>query len=305
MQFWHIKDFFKKQAKFPKYKSKRKSKPSFYVDILKIEFTSTHVKLEKISNSKRPNKQKQNWIKLAERDRVPIGYKYTNPRVIFNGLNWFLTVGVEFEQSNDLPTNKGIGVDFGIKNLATCSDGNVYKNINKSQTVKKIEKKKRRLQRNISKKYLKNKKGINYCKTSNIVKSEKQLLKVVHWLSNIRHNYLHNVSSEIVNRKPKFIVLEDLNVSGMMKNRHLAKAIQNQCFYEFNKQFQYKSNWNNIKFIEVNRFYPSSKTCSICGIINKDLKLKNRVFKCECGNILDRDYNASLNLARYGKQLIV
>ena len=132
------------------------------------------------------------------------------------------------------------------------------------------------MQRKVPKKYLKNKKGASYCKTSNIIKSEKELLKLNHRLTNIRHNYLHQVTSEIVNRKPKFIVLEDLNVKGMMKNRHLAKAVQEQCFYEFYRQVQYKSLWNNIDFITADRWFPSSKLCSVCGNIKKDLKLSDR-----------------------------
>lgn len=156
------------------------------------------------------------------------------------------------------------------------------------------------MQRKVSKKYQLNKKGERYCKTSNIIKSEKQLLKVNKRLANIRHNYLHQVTSEIVNRKPKFIVLEDLNVKGMMKNRHLAKAIQEQCLYEFYRQIQYKSDWNNIEFVVADRFYPSSKLCSCCGNIKKDLKLSDRTYICsECGNTIDRDYQASVNLMRY------
>lgn len=160
------------------------------------------------------------------------------------------------------------------------------------------------MQRKVSKKYLKNKKGASYCKTSNIIKSEKEFLKLNHRLTDIRHNYLHQVTSEIVNRKPKFIVLEDLNVKGMMKNRHLAKAVQEQCFYEFYRQIQYKSLWNNIDFITADRWFPSSKLCSVCGNIKKDLKLSDRTYICECGNIIDRDYQASVNLYNYGKSIV-
>ena len=129
---------------------------------------------------------------------------------------------------------------------------------------------------------------------------EKELLKLSHRLTNIRHNYLHQVTSEIMDRKPKFIVLEDLNVKGMMKNRHLAKAVQEQCFYEFYRQIEYKSNWNNIEFVVADRYFPSSKLCSCCGHIKKDLKLSDRTYICsECGNTIDRDYQASVNLMRY------
>lgn len=294
------KNFFKGLAKYPKFKSKRKSKPSFYVDTCKIQFTNTHIKLEKIADSTRKNRAKANWIRLAERNRIPLNCKYYNPRVTFDGLNWWISVGVEFSENTEKPLNDGIGIDIGIKDLAICSDKNTYKNVNKTAKVKKLKKKKRRLQRKISKKYLKNKKGVRYCKTKNILESEKQLLKINHRLTNIRHNYLHYVTSEIISRKPKFIVLEDLNVKGMMKNKHLAKTVQEQCFYEFYRQIQYKCNWNNIEFITADRYYPSSKMCSCCENIKKDLKLKDRIYICaECGNVIDRDYQASVNLKRY------
>ena len=214
-----------------------------------------------------------------------------------------VSIGIEVDDNNNLPSNDGVGIDLGIKNLAVCSDGNTYKNINKTQKVRKIEKKKRRLQRSISRRYEKNKKGGSYCKTSNIIKREK-LLKVIKRLTNIRQNYLHQTTSEIIKRKPSFICMEDLNVSGMMKNKHLSKAVQQQCFYEFRKQIEYKSNWNNISVIIADRFFPSSKLCSCCGNIKKDLKLSDRIYKCECGNIIDRDFQASLNLKQYGENVL-
>ena len=144
-----------------------------------------------------------------------------------------------------------------------------------------------------------------YKKTKNIIKLENQLKKLSQRLTNIRHNYLHQITTEIIKRKPSFIVVEDLNVSGMMKNKHLSKAIQEQRFYEFYRQLQYKSEWNNIKFIVADRFFPSSKTCSQCGSYKKDLKLSDRKYICSyCGSILDRDYNASLNLKNYGQELV-
>lgn len=294
------KNFFRGIAKYPKFKSKKKSKPSFYINSAKIRFTSTHVKLEKLTESQKANKQKFNLIKLAEKNKIPVNAKYFNPRVTFDGLNWWISVGIECSESTENPLNEGIGIDIGIKDLAICSDKRTYKNINKTEKVKKLKKKKRRLQRKISGKYNKNRKGVSYCKTKNILKSEKQLLKINHQLTNIRHNYLHQVTSEIISRKPKFIVLEDLNVKGMMKNKYLAKAVQEQCFYEFYRQIQYKCNWNNIEFITADRYYPSSKMCSCCGNIKKDLKLKDRTYICtECGNVIDRDYQASVNLKRY------
>lgn len=291
------KNFFNGNSGFPKFKSRKKSKPSFYVRNDKIEFTDTHVKLMKLSDSTRKNRRKLNWVRLAETSRVPTNCKYSNPRVTFDGINFWLSVAIEVEDATELPTNEGIGIDLGIKDLAICSDGNVYRNVNKTREVKRLEKKKKRLQRKLSKKYVANKNE----KTKNILKLEKELLKINHRLSNIRHNYTHQVTTEIINRKPMFISLEDLNVSGMMKNRHLAKAIQEQSFYSFKATLSYKAKLNNIQIVEVPTFYPSSKTCSCCGSIKSDLKLSDRVFICpECGNRMDRDFNASINLKNYG-----
>ena len=298
------KRFFKGQCKYPKFKSKKHSTPSFYQDNIKIQFTDTHVKVESFSISKKQNKQKLNWIKLCEKGRIPTDCKYMNPRFTYDGLYWYVSVGIEVNDNTTLPSNEGIGIDLGIKDLAICSNGNTYKNINKTQTVKKLEKKKRRLQRSISRKYEENKKGASYCKTSNIIKSEKELLKLNHRLTNIRQNYLHQTSAKIVKREPSFICIEDLNVSGMMKNKHLSKAVQQQGFYEFRRQIEYKTMWNNIPVVIADRFFPSSKLCSCCGSIKKDLKLSDRIYKCECGNIIDRDYQAALNLKQYGENVL-
>lgn len=294
------KKFFKGKCKYPKFKSKRKTIPSFYQDNFKIQFKERKVYLSGIG-----------FVKLAEKNRFPIGkgknkeISVSNPRIAFDGLNWWISAGMEFEDSTNIPLNEGIGIDLGIKDLAICSDENTYKNINKTSKVKKLKKKQRRLQRSISRKYEKNKEGESYRKTCNIVKSEKKLLKVNKRLTNIRHNYLHQTTSEIVSRKPMFIVLEDLNVIGMMKNKYLSRAIQEQCLYEFYRQIQYKSSWNNIKFIEADRYYPSSKLCSACGCVNKSLKLSDRTYICpECGNVIDRDYQASLNLKAYGENVL-
>ena len=299
------KDFFKGYTKFPRFKSKKHSVQKFYQDNMTIQFTNTHVKVEGFATSKKKNKQKLNWIRLAEHGRIPTeNVKYMNPRIKYDGLNWYITVSIEYEDSTTLSSNEGIGIDLGIKDLSICSDGNKYQNINKTQKIKKLEKRKRRLQRSISRKYEKNKKGGSYCKTSNIIKSEKELLKLNHRLTNIRQNYLHQTTSEIVKREPSFICIEDLNVKGMMKNRHLSKAVQQQCFGEFRRQIEYKSTWNNIPVIIADRFFPSSKLCSCCGNIKKDLKLSDRIYKCECGNVIDRDYQAALNLKRYGEMVL-
>lgn len=291
------KNFFKGNSGFPKFKSRKNSKQSFYVLSGKIDFTDTYVKLMKIANSTKKNKQKLNWVRRAETGRIPTNCKYSNPRVTFDGINFWISVSIEVEDVTEPLTNDGIGIDLGVKDLAICSDGHVYRNINKTKEVKRLEKKKKRLQRKLSKKYVINK----HEKTKNILKLEKELLKLNHRLSNIRHNYTHQVTTEIINRKPMFISLEDLNVSGMMKNRHLAKAIQEQSFYSFKAILSYKAKSNNIQIIEVPRFYPSSKTCSVCGTVKSDLKLSDRVFICpECGNKMDRDFNASMNLKNYG-----
>ena len=301
------RDFFKGYTKFPRFKSRKYSIPKFYQDNIKIKFTDTHVKLMLVAGKgKATSKRNQKFcrVKLAEIGRIPINAKYMNPRIKYDGINWWITIGIEYENSTSIPSNDGIGIDLGIKDLAICSDNYKYKNINKSQKVKKLEKRKRRLQRSISRRYEKNKKGGSYCKTSNIIKREKELLKLNHRLTNIRQNYLHQTTTEIVKTKPSYIVLEDLNVKGMLKNRHLSKAVQQQCFGEFRRQIEYKSAWNNIPVIIADRFFPSSKLCSCCGNIKKDLKLSDRIYKCECGNVIDRDFQAALNLKRYGEMVL-
>ena len=298
------KRFFKGYSKFPKFKSRKYSMPSFYQDNVKIKFSDTHVKVEGFITSRKKNKQKLNWIRLAEHNRIPTDCRYTNPRIKYDGLNWYLTVGIEYEDSTDLPLNNGIGIDLGIKDLAICSDGNKYQNINKTQKVKKLEKRKRRLQRRISRSYEKNKKGESYCKTNNVIKKEKLLLRLNHRLTNIRQDHLHQITSEIIKRKPSFICIEDLNVSGLMKNRHLSKSVQQQGFYEFRRQIEYKSAWSNIPVIIADKFFPSSKLCSCCGAIKKDLKLSDRIYRCECGNVIDRDYQTALNLKQYGEDVL-
>ena len=262
------------------------------------------MKVEKFSMSRKRNKQKLNWIKLCEKGRIPTNCKYINPRFTYDGLYWYVSVGIEVDDNTTLSLNEGVGIDLGIKDLAVCSDGNTYKNINKTQKIKKLEKRKRRLQRSISRRYEQNKKGVNYCKTSNIIKREKEFLKVSKRLTNIRHNHLHQITSEIIKRKPSFICMEDLNISGMMKNRHLSKAVQQQSFYELRRQIEYKSEWNNIQVVIADKFFPSSKLCSCCGNIKKDLKLSDRIYKCECGNVIDRDFQASLNLKAYGENVL-
>ena len=298
------KRFLKGFAGYPRFKSRKHAVPKFYQDPVKIRFTHTHVKLEGFADSRKKNRQKQNWIRLAEQGRIPTeGITYTNPRIKYDGRNWWITVGMEYEADPTIPGNEGIGIDLGIKELAVCSDQTRYPNINKTRKVKKLEKRKRRLQRSISRKYEKNKKGECYWKTSNLIKREQELLKISQRLTNIRRNHLHQVTCAIIKRKPSFICMEDLNVKGMMKNRHLSKAVRQQCFREFRRQIEYKARWNHIAVIFADRFFPSSKQCCCCGKIKKDLKLSERIYRCDCGNRIDRDYQAALNLKRYGERI--
>lgn len=283
------KKFFKGSSKFPKFKSKKKSKPSFYNDTFKIKFIQTHVQLEKIGK-----------IKLSEYNRIPQG-KYMNPRVSFDGLNWYLSISVEIEDNiKPILTNESLGIDVGIKDLAILSNGGKHKNINKSKKVKKLEKRLKRLQRKVSKKYEMNKQGNNFIKTNNIKKLEVEIKRVYKRLNNIRTDYIQKTTTEIVKTKPFRVVMETLNIKGMMKNKHLAKSIQQQKLYEFKTTLQYKCKRDGIEFIEADRWYPSSKTCSECGYKKPKLSLGEREFICEeCGCIIDRDINAAINLSRY------
>lgn len=298
------KRFFKGQSNYPKFKTKKHSIPAFYQDNVAIQFTDTHVKVEGFAMSTKRNKQQLNWIKLCEKGRVPPNAKYTNPRFTYDGLYWYVSVGIELPSSTNIPTNEGIGIDVGIKDLAVCSDDYTYKNINKTHKVRKIEKRQRRLQRSVSRRYEKNKKGERYCKTRNLIKRQKELLKVTKRLMNVRRNHLHQTTSDIIKRKPSFICIEDLNVRGMTKNRYLSKVVQQQGFYELRRQLQYKSERNNIQFIIADRFFPSSKLCSCCGNIKTDLKLADRIYRCTCGHTIDRDLQASLNLKAYGETVL-
>lgn len=297
-------NFFKKRAKFPKYKSKNKAKPSFYQPDQIIEFTETHVKLSCLSVSQKKNRKKINWVRLAERGKIPIDAKHSNPRITYDGLNWWISVGIEYPDKNVNLSKEGLGVDLGVRNLAVCSDDSIYPNINKTKAIKDLEKRKRRLQRSISRKYEMNKEGEEFVKTKNIIKDEKKLLKMHHRLRNIRKNYLHNTSKEIVEKNPKFICIDDLNIQSMMKNKYLAKAIQEQSLYEFSRQLEYKSNFKGIQFIRADRKFPSSKKCSQCGRIKKDLKPYQKTYKCECGNVIDVHKQAAHNLRIYGEENI-
>ena len=191
--------------------------------------------------------------------------------------------------------NEGIGIDLGLKDFAIVSNGKTYKNINKSAKLKKLEKQLIREQRSLSRKYENLKKGES-TQRANIQKQKLKVQKLHHKIDNIRTDYINKTIAEIVKTKPSYITIEDLNVSGMMKNKHLSKAVASQKFYEFRTKLQAKCNENGIELRVVDRWYPSSKTCHCCGAIKKDLKLSDRIFQCDCGYIEDRDFNAALNL---------
>ena len=246
-----------------------------------------------------------NWVKLAEKNKLLLDCPAYSARVTYDGLHWWLSAVYEFPDSQETPTGEALGIDVGVKNFAVCSDGTTFGNINHTPKVHRLEKKLRRLQRQLSRKYEMNKVSNKFVKTANIRKLEKRILRIKRRLSNIRQNHRHQSSAAIVKKLPQSITVEDLNVSGMMKNKHLSKAIQNQGFFEFLRQLEYKSNWHNIQFIKADRFFPSSQLCSQCGTKNPAVKnLKVRSWTCpQCGTHHDRDLTAAINLKNYGLQL--
>lgn len=283
------KKFLKGLAGKPRFKKKGISN-SFYVNYETMKKTKHGVRCEKIGD-----------IKTSERlPKLTSNSHYTNPHIVFDGKYHYITFGMEINIEPKENTSNIIGIDLGIKSFAVCSDGTIYKNINKTHTVKKLNKKLRRLQRCISKRYIKDKIGDKFIKTMNIVKLEHKIKLIHRRIKNIRENYIHQITTNLVKAKPSRIVVEDLNIKGMLKNKQLSKAIAEQCFYKFIRVLGYKCDWNNIELLKADRFYPSSKKCSCCGSIKKDLKLKDRTYKCSsCGLVIDRDFNASLNLANY------
>ena len=282
------KRFFKGLADRPKFKSRKKAKSSFYNDTSKLKVDSKAVLLEKIG-----------WVKIKPNQISTSPCGYTNPRISYDGKYWYLSVGTDQKQPQVELTEESIGIDVGIKDLAICSNGTTFKNINKTRVMKQLEKKLRRLQRQVSRKYENNKKGKEYVKTGNIIKLERQIKLLHRRLANIRANHLHQTTNTIVKTKPSKIVMETLNIKGMMKNKHLSKAIAQQCLYEFKRQIKYKCEWYGIEFVEADRWFASSKICSGCGNKKQKLSLSERIYKCHCGLAIDRDYNASVNLSRY------
>lgn len=292
------KNFFRNVKKgktpgFPKFKSKKHCKFNY-----PCGGKSFHLKDDKFNI---PNIGK---VKFKSDYNFTDG-KFTNPRISYHKATnkYFLSFGVEVENQNHTLNDYSVGIDLGVKELAVIAyddNSKFYHNINKSSKMKNLERRLKTLQRSISRKYEANKQGNKFIKTRNIVKAELETLRLHNKISNIRDNYIHQITSEIIKLLPKRVVMEDLNVTGMMKNKHLSKSIQQQCFNKFISYMKYKCELNGIEFIQVDRFYPSSKTCSSCGCINKHLKLKDRTFICpDCGSIIDRDLNAAINLSNY------
>ena len=293
-----FKNFFKGKSHFPKFKKKNKSDVKMY-------FVKTDSKTTIRCERHRIKIPTLGWIRLKEKGYIP-----TNPNthiiksgaISYKAGRYYVSILVE-EQEQERPVlnNFGIGIDLGVKDFAICSNGKVYKNINKSSRIRKLEKKLKREQRSLSRKYESCKKFNSDPKgdttRQNIQKQKLMVQKLYQRLDNIRTNYINNVISELVKTKPMWITIEDLNVSGMMKNKHLSKAIAQQKFFEFRTKLLAKCKEYGIKLRIVDRFYPSSKTCHCCGCVKSDLKLSDRTYHCnECGYTENRDYNASLNL---------
>ena len=282
------KKFFNKKAKKPKFHSKKSTKPSFYVDGWKLKIENGYIKIPYCTK-----------IKLYEKNYIPEGLNYQNPRITFDGIDWWVSVGLKEESIKSILTDEIIGIDLGLKKLATCSNGMIFCNASKFENYKKLEKSIRQKQRQISRKYKMNKQGNKFIKTSNIKKLEKCVQKKRIKQQDIKKDYFHKSTTALVRTKPKVIVLEDLNVAGMRKNRHLSYAIQSASISIFKNMLVNKALFNGIDIVYANRFYPSSQICSSCGS-KKPMRLSERTYKCPiCGLEIDRDLNASINLKHY------
>lgn len=235
-------------------------------------------------------------MRLKEKGYIPTSYKIRSGTVSVRASRYYVSVLVEGPDPIKAESeNPGIGIDLGVKDLAILSDGRVYPNINKTPKVRKLEKELKRAQKSLSRKYENKKKG-GATQFKNIERQKLEVQRLYQKLDNIRTDYINQVIAQIVKAKPSYITIEDLNVSGMMKNRHLSKAIASEKLYEFRSKLTAKGRQNGIEIRVVNRFYPSSKLCHACGRRKAGLKLSDRIFVCECGYKADRDYNASLNL---------
>lgn len=297
--------YFKKLGKYPNRKSFKDKHKSMYVDPYKIKFTSSKVKLEKISSSLKENRQILNWINLAEKDRIPLNVKYYNPRVIFDGYNFYLTVGIE---DKDYPSktkqiekeSNPIGLDLNINSFVTSSN-DVYKNINSTRKIKNLTRRLKRYQRSISKKIEYSKRyNIKLSTCKNFIKQKKQIYNIYSKLRNIRENSYYQISHLILSKNPKYIVIEDLDVKSMYKNKRIASLLQVTGFRKFVNFLENISSKYNIPIKKVDRYYPSSKMCSSCSHIKEKLSLSTRTYICSsCGLSINRDLNASINLLNY------
>ena len=298
-----FRDFFKKAKGFPRFKKKKNQDVKAYFP--KNNKTDWTIERHRV---KIPT---LGWVRLKEFGYIPINSMVKSGTVSQKADRYYVSVLVEerdikIPNSNigikiSNPNNEGLGIDLGIKEFVVCSDGIKFKNINKTLTVKKIEKKLKREQRKLSRKYeslkTRNKNIREGRATSqNIQKQIVKVQKLHQRLRNIRTDYINKTVFSIIKQKPSYITIEDLAVSNMMKNKHLSKAIASQKFFEFKVKLMSKCKQNNIELRIVDRFYPSSKTCSQCGKVKKDLKLSDRIYKCDCGFTIDRDLNASINL---------
>ena len=283
--------FFKHQSAFPNFKKKGKSDVKMYF----VKNNPKDCRCER----HRINIPSLGWVRIKEKGYVPTtkdGYVMKSGHVSIKADRYYVSVLIEIPNNKTADnSNEGIGIDLGLKDFAIVSNGKTYKNINKSAKLKKLEKQLIREQRSLSRKYEHLKKGES-TQRANIQKQTLKVQKLHHKIDDIRIDYINKTIAEMVKTKPSYITIEDLNVSGMMKNKHLSKAVASQKFYEFRIKLQAKCNENGIELRVVDRWYPSSKTCHCCGAIKKDLKLSDRIFKCDCGYTEDRDFNAALNL---------
>ena len=283
--------FFNHESAFPNFKKKGKSDVKMYF----VKNNPKDCRCER----HRINIPSLGWVRIKEKGYIPTtkdGYVIKSGTVSIKADRYYVSVLVEISDNKITNnSNEGIGIDLGLKDFAIISNGKTYKNINKSARLKKSQKQLIREQRCLSRKYENLKKG-ETAQRANIQKQKLKVQKLHHRIDNIRTDYINKTITEIVKTKPSYITIEDLNVKGMMKNRHLSKAVASQKFYEFRTKLQVKCNENGIELRIADRWYPSSKTCHCCGAIKKDLKLSDRIFKCNCGYIEDRDFNAALNL---------
>ena len=283
--------FFNHKSAFPRFKKKGKSNVKMY-------FVKNNPK-DCLCERHRINIPSLGWVRIKEKGYIPTtkdGYVIKSGHVSIKADRYYVSVLIEIPDNRIANnSNEGIGIDLGLKDFAVVSNGTSYKNINKSAKLKKLEKQLIREQRSLSRKYENVKKG-GSTQRANIQKHRLKVQKLHHRIDNIRTDYINKTIAEIVKTKPSYITIEDLNVSGMMKNKHLSKAVASQKFYEFRTKLQAKCNENSIELRVVDRWFPSSKTCHCCGAIKKDLKLSDRTFTCDCGYIEDRDFNAALNL---------